>query len=65
MALLTVSHHKMGVTRINRKVGLNATRVSTSSYRLNAQSNIEQKEMFKIKRQGAWLNAMGLALSQN
>jgi hypothetical protein len=33
----------MGVTRINRKVDLNATRVSTSSYRLNAQSNIEQK----------------------
>jgi hypothetical protein len=38
IALLMVSHHKMGVTRINRKVGLNATRVSTSSYRLNAQS---------------------------
>jgi hypothetical protein len=33
-----VSHQKIGVTRINRKVHLNATRVSTSSYRLNAQS---------------------------
>jgi hypothetical protein len=43
IAFLTVSHHKNGVTRINRKVSLNATRVSTSSYRLNAQSNIEQK----------------------
>jgi hypothetical protein len=43
IALLMISHHKMGVTRINQKVGLNATRVSTSSYRLNAQSNIEQK----------------------
>jgi hypothetical protein len=42
IALLMVSHHNMGVTRINRKVGLNATRVSTNSYRLNAQSNIEQ-----------------------
>jgi DNA-binding CsgD family transcriptional regulator len=38
IALLTVSHHKMGVTRINRNVDLNATRVSTISYRLNAQS---------------------------
>jgi hypothetical protein len=46
IALLTVSHHMMGVTRINRKVDLNATRVSTSSYRLNAQSNIEQKVKF-------------------
>jgi hypothetical protein len=43
IAQLMISHHKMGVTRINQKVGLNATRVSTSSYRLNAQSNIEQK----------------------
>jgi hypothetical protein len=43
IALLTVSHHKMGVTRINRKVDLNATRVSTSSYRVSAQSKIEQK----------------------
>jgi hypothetical protein len=43
IALLTVSYHKMGVTRINRKVDLNAIRVSTSSYRRNAQSKIEQK----------------------
>jgi hypothetical protein len=43
IALLTVSQHKMGVTRINQKVDLNATRVSTSSYRLSAQSKIEQK----------------------
>jgi DNA-binding CsgD family transcriptional regulator len=43
IALLTVSHHKMGVTRINQKVDLNVTRVSTCSYRLNAQSKIEQK----------------------
>jgi hypothetical protein len=43
IALLTVSHHKKGVTRINWKVSLNATRVSTNFYRLNAQSNIEQK----------------------
>jgi hypothetical protein len=33
----------MGVIRINRKVSLNAARVSTNSYKLNAQSNIEQK----------------------
>jgi hypothetical protein len=38
-----VSHHKMEVTRINRKVSLNATRVSTSSYRLNAQSKYRIK----------------------
>jgi hypothetical protein len=43
IALLMVSHYKMGVIRINRMVSLNATRVSTCSYRLNAQSNIEQK----------------------
>jgi hypothetical protein len=43
IALLTVSYHKMGVTRISRKVSFNATRVSTNSYRLNVQSNIEQK----------------------
>jgi hypothetical protein len=43
IALLTVSHHKIWVTRINRKVGLDVTRVSTSSYRLNVQSDIEQK----------------------
>jgi hypothetical protein len=41
IALVMVSHHKMGVTMVNWKVSLNATRVSTSSYRLNAQSNIE------------------------
>jgi hypothetical protein len=38
IALLMVSHHKIGVTRINWKVSLNATRVSISSYILNAQS---------------------------
>jgi hypothetical protein len=43
IALRTVTHHKMGVTRINQKVDVNTTRVSTSSYRHNAQSNIEQK----------------------
>jgi hypothetical protein len=43
IALLTVSHHRMGVTRTNRKVNPNAARASTSSYRFNAQSNIEQK----------------------
>jgi DNA-binding CsgD family transcriptional regulator len=43
IALLTVHRHKMGVTRINRKVGLNATRVLTSSYRLNAQSKYRTK----------------------
>jgi hypothetical protein len=43
IALVTVSHHKMGVIRINRKVNPNGTRVSISSYKLNAQSNIEQK----------------------
>jgi hypothetical protein len=36
--LLMVSHQKIGVTRINMKVDHNATRVSTSFYRLNAQS---------------------------
>jgi hypothetical protein len=43
IALLTISHHKMGITRINRKVGLNATRVSISSYRLNAHSKYRTK----------------------
>jgi hypothetical protein len=46
IALLMVSHHKMGATRINRKVSLNATTVSTSSYRLNAQSK------YRIKSKG-------------
>jgi hypothetical protein len=36
--LLTVSHQKIGLTRIYRKASLNATRMSTSAYRLNAQS---------------------------
>jgi hypothetical protein len=45
IALLTVSHHKIQVIRINQKVDLNATIVSTNSYRLNAQLNIEQKVM--------------------
>jgi hypothetical protein len=54
----------MGVTRISHKVSLNATRVSTSSYILNVQSNIEQKVKVQIKRQGAWLDALCLALIQ-
>jgi hypothetical protein len=62
IALLMVSHHKMGVTRIKRKINLNANRVSTSSYRPNAQSKIEQKVKVYIKRKGAWLNPLGLAL---
>jgi hypothetical protein len=38
IALLMVSHQKIGVKRINRMVDHNATRVSIISYRLNAQS---------------------------
>jgi hypothetical protein len=38
IALLTVSYKEIGLTRINRKVNLNATMVSYNSYRLNAQS---------------------------
>jgi hypothetical protein len=37
ITLLTVSHKKMGLTRITRKVNLNATTVSYNSYKLNAQ----------------------------
>jgi hypothetical protein len=62
IALLMVSHHKMGVTRIKRKINLNANRVSTSSYRPNAQSKIDQKVKVYIKRKGAWLNPLGLTL---
>jgi hypothetical protein len=62
IALLMVSHHKMGVTRIKRKINLNANRVSTSSYRPNAQSKIDQKVKVYIKRKGAWLNPLGLVL---
>jgi hypothetical protein len=47
-----VSHQKIGVTMINRKVGLNATRVSTSSYTLNAQSKLNINQGFKIKDKG-------------
>jgi hypothetical protein len=28
-----------------------------------SNQSIEQKKRFKIKRQGAWINALGLALS--
>jgi hypothetical protein len=38
IALLTVSHQEIGLTRINRKVNLNATTVPYNSYELNAQS---------------------------
>jgi hypothetical protein len=38
IALLTVSHYKMGVTRINRKDDLNVSTVSSNSYKLNAQA---------------------------
>jgi hypothetical protein len=47
-----VSHQKIGVTRINRKVGLNETRVSTSSYTFNAQSKLNINQGFKIKDKG-------------
>jgi hypothetical protein len=38
IALLTLSHIEIGLTRINMKVNLNTTRMSYNSYRLNAQS---------------------------
>jgi hypothetical protein len=38
IVLLTVSHHKMGVTRINRKEDLNVSTVSSNSYKHNAQA---------------------------
>jgi hypothetical protein len=38
IALLTLSHKGIGLTRINRNVNLNATTVPYNSYRLNAQS---------------------------
>jgi hypothetical protein len=38
IALLMVSHHKMGVTRINRKEDLNVSTVSSNYYKLNAQA---------------------------
>jgi hypothetical protein len=38
IALLTVSHQNLGVTRINWKVDYSATMVSYNSYQLNAQS---------------------------
>jgi hypothetical protein len=44
-----VRHKKIGMTRIYRKVNLNATRVSTNSYRLNAQPKYNIKQSFKIK----------------
>jgi hypothetical protein len=34
-----VNHQMRGLTRINRKVDLNAAMVSYNSYKLNAQSN--------------------------
>jgi hypothetical protein len=37
IALLTVSHHKMGVSRINRMDDLNVSTVSSNSYKLNVQ----------------------------
>jgi hypothetical protein len=36
IALLMVCHHKMGVTRINRKENLNVSTVPSNSYKLNA-----------------------------
>jgi hypothetical protein len=36
IALLMVSHHKMGVTRIKWKEDLNVSTVSSNSYKLNA-----------------------------
>jgi hypothetical protein len=38
IALLTISHQKIGVRRINWKVDSSATTVSYNSYQLNAQS---------------------------
>jgi hypothetical protein len=38
ITLLMLSHTEIGLTRINRKVNLNATMVPYNSYRFNAQS---------------------------
>jgi hypothetical protein len=62
IALLTVSHKEIGLTRINRKVNLNATTVPYNSYTLNAQIIIEHKVGFKIKYKEYCFNAPGLAL---
>jgi hypothetical protein len=35
IALLMVSHHKMGVTRIKQKEDLNVSTVASNSYKLN------------------------------
>jgi hypothetical protein len=56
-----ISHQEIGLTRIIRKVAPNATRLSSNSYRLNAQSS-KHKVKQQNKRQEYWLNAPGLAL---
>jgi hypothetical protein len=40
IALLMVSHQKIGVTRINQKIDLIATTMSYNAYQLNAQATI-------------------------
>jgi hypothetical protein len=39
IALLTITHQEIGLTRVIRKVAPNATRLLSNSYRLNAQSS--------------------------
>jgi hypothetical protein len=37
--LLTINHHGIGLTRMNRNINLNAATVPYKSYKLNVQSN--------------------------
>jgi hypothetical protein len=52
IALLTVSHDKMGVTRITRKEDLNVSTVSSNSYKLNVQPKYNMQQSFKLKYKG-------------
>jgi hypothetical protein len=52
IALLMVSHHKLGLTMINQKEYLNVSTVSSNSYKLNAQLKYNIKQSFKLKYKG-------------
>jgi hypothetical protein len=56
-----INHSITGLTRINRKIDLNATTVLYNSYKL-MHHQLEHKAKFKIKDKKHWLNALGLAL---
>jgi hypothetical protein len=58
IALLMVSHQEIGLTRVIRNVTHNASTTPYNSYKHNAK----YKAKFQNKRQGYWLNVLGLAL---